>query len=508
LKKTKLFIKNALILGITGVIIRSAALYYNVYLTLKLGSEGLGLFTLIFSVFDFAVTFAVSGVSFAATRLVSEAQALGKSISHTMSRCLLYALCFGGASFAALFFGADIVGSVLLGDARTIPSLRLLALELPFISLCSAMGGYFTAVQRVAKSAAAQILEQAAKMALSTFFLSFYMPPDICRACIFVSLSALLSQLVSFIYSFACYLVDLKKQKQGELHSVGLCRIAIPMALSSYVRSALVTAEHMLIPYGLRKKGFDRANALSLYGAVHGMALPIILFPYAVSRPFTSLLLPEISASYAAHDNARVKRLTERAIELTMIFSVGTGGIILFYSALLGELFYSSAAAGRYIAVLAPLIPVMYLDTTVDTVLKGMDEQIYSMRVNIIDSALSVAIVFFLVPKIGIYGYVCEILFCEITNCSLSISRLISRLKFGFDPMRTTLLPIASVFGATALSRLLFDVCGKAPQTKWALFLQILFTAILYISLLSALFHLFKKGGVLQSQKKKLHAAG
>ena len=44
---------------------------------------------------------------------------------------------------------------------------------------------------------------------------------------------------------------------------------------------------------------------------------------------------------------------------------------------------YPGTDAGRYIRLLAPLIPVMYIDTTVDSMLKGLGEQLYCMTVSI-----------------------------------------------------------------------------------------------------------------------------
>ena len=65
------------------------------------------------------------------------------------------------------------------------------------------------------------------------------------------------------------------------------------------------------------------------------------------------------------------------------------------------ELYLDSAATtnideevlSEYIKLLAPLIPLMYLDGSVDSMLKGLGQQVYSMRVNILDSLLSVVLI-------------------------------------------------------------------------------------------------------------------
>ena len=76
--KFKIFLKNTLLLTFTSLIMRTVGVYYNLYLTDRLGADGMGLFTLTGSVYGLAVTLATSAVTLASTRLVSEA--MGESV--------------------------------------------------------------------------------------------------------------------------------------------------------------------------------------------------------------------------------------------------------------------------------------------------------------------------------------------------------------------------------------------------------------------------------------------
>ncbi len=67
----------------------------------------------------------------------------------------------------------------------------------------------------------------------------------------------------------------------------------------------------------------------------------------------------------------------------------------------------------------------MYIDAVTDGMLKGLDLQMYSMKYNIIDSALSVVLLLVLLPRFGISGYLAVIYTSEILNTALSIRRLI-----------------------------------------------------------------------------------
>mgnify|MGYP002519497201 FL=1 len=97
MRKSRIFIKNTLILSITALFMRVLSVYFNVYLSDKLGSEGLGLFTLTLSIYGLAATLATSAINLTATRMVADASGSAKysDISRAMRKCIAYSLCFG-----------------------------------------------------------------------------------------------------------------------------------------------------------------------------------------------------------------------------------------------------------------------------------------------------------------------------------------------------------------------------------------------------------------------------
>ena len=76
LKKT-LFIKNTMILTATSLLLRFAGIIFKVWLASLIGSEGIGLHQLVFSVYVLVSTFASSGIVTAVTKLTAEELAIG-----------------------------------------------------------------------------------------------------------------------------------------------------------------------------------------------------------------------------------------------------------------------------------------------------------------------------------------------------------------------------------------------------------------------------------------------
>lgn len=66
MKKSKKFLYDGLLLTATALIMRTVGVVFNAYVSERIGESGMGLFTLVMSVYTFAVTFATSGINLAA----------------------------------------------------------------------------------------------------------------------------------------------------------------------------------------------------------------------------------------------------------------------------------------------------------------------------------------------------------------------------------------------------------------------------------------------------------
>lgn len=494
MNKTKKFLGDALVMTAVSLIMRTVAVSFNSYITAKIGSAGMGLYTLITSVYTFSVTFATSGINLGVTRTVAEALAGKRSVKKEMGRALLYALFFGCVAFLVLFFGAFFIGNTLLGDVRTVKSIRVFAISLPFIALSSCFNGYFCAVRRTWKNAASMLFEQGLKIFLSVALLTVLLPAGIEYACLALVLGGAIAESASVLFAWLFYLGDKSRREktagdEGSLKK--LFSIAFPVALSAYVRSALVTVEHMLIPRGLKKYGMAGDNALAAYGVLQGMALPVVLYPAAFSTAFAGLLVPEMTECYASANKKRLARLTERAIYSILIFAVCASGIIGAEAYNIADLLYPATDAGRYIRCLAMLIPVMYCDTVCDGILKGTGKQVYSMGVNIFDASLSVLLVALLVPRYGINAYMYIIIGCEVLNTALSLSCVLYTTNAKINPFAAIMPPFCAVFLATRAVREYSLVL--TPLSDGAeLFLRITASVIIY-SIIISLWSLIKK---------------
>ena len=102
----------------------------------------------------------------------------------------------------------------------------------------------------------------------------------------------------------------------------------------------------------------------------------------------------------------------------------------------------------------------MYVDNIVDGILKGLNEQVAVMCCNIIDLIVTITIIFFLVPKIGLMGFVISIIVSEILNFTISCIQLKKRINYVIPIFSSIILPIiASLFAyfITSLFKISFS---------------------------------------------------
>lgn len=424
--KTNLM-KNTLIMTATNLLMRSIMVSFNAYLTSKIGSAGMGLFQLIMTVYSMAVTFSCAGIKLAGTRVTVEINAGKKNdLNKSLKMFDVYALVCGTFICVVLFAFSDAAGKYWISDIRASSPLKILALSLPFVAMSASLSGYFTASGLITQYSLIQLIEQFTRIAVAILILNKINVYDIKSACMAIVTATTAAEAVSFSLSFILKKIKIpKKTNKKSVNFRRMLRVALPDAAGTCARSILLTVEHLLIPKGFKKSGTGSEGALSAYGNIHGMSLPVLLYPSALLTSFSALLIPELAAKNERHDRKGISRMVENNLRRTLIYSLFCALIMAAFAPLISDLIYKSDEAVQYIRILAPLVPIMYMDTVTDGMLKGLDQQVQSMRYNIIDSALCVVMVWFLLPKYSVKGYIFILYASELINFYLSIGRLI-----------------------------------------------------------------------------------
>lgn len=438
MKRFKVFIFNTLVLIFTSLVFRVIDIYFTSYISQKIGAEMLGIYQLVMSVYLFGITLATSGINLAVTRIISEELALNNlaGVKKVMKKCLYLSLATSLLASFLFFVNADFIVNVCLHNRVSKSIIYFICLALPLITMSSAISGYFAGVRRIYKNAIGQFVEHVGKVIVTAYLISLLLPNGLNYACFALILGDLISEIISFVYIYIVYLLDKRKYDtftqvvHENNYNKRIVRITVPIAITSYIRSGLTTLKQIIIPSSLEKSGINCSASLANYGMISGMALPIIMFPDILVKSFASLLVPEFARYHTKKDLSRTKQMTGILMLLVGIASLLLTASLYIFSDKLAVWLYQDITVGRFIRILAPLATFIYLDTIIDSVLRGLDAQVGVMLINIFDLLVSVSFIYFCVPKLGVLGYIISIYMSEILNFVVSLWQLIRIVYF------------------------------------------------------------------------------
>ena len=426
LKKKLPIFYSALMLTGVNLLLRFAGTSFQVYLSGKIGAAGIGLLQLVLSVGTLAMVAGIGGIRTATMYLTAEE--IGKNrhqnVTWVLSGCILYSILFSGFVSAALYYFAPLIAENWIGDIRTVDSLRLYAAFLPVCCMCSVMSGYFTAANRISTLAAVEVAEQALSMCFTLGALALWAGNDPCRACLCVILGSSLGAVLTL----SC-LIILRIREQARCGPripvrLRLTQTALPLALADDLKSGITTAENLMVPKRLALHAAT-VNPLAAFGTVSGMVFPVIMFPAAILFGLTELLIPELARCNAAGSRKRIHYLVMKSLQVTLVYGIFFGGLIILLAEELCLWLYKSADAARYLKLYAMLIPMLYCDAITDATVKGLGQQKVCVRYNIITSAMDVAFLYLFLPGYGMNGYYLSFLITHLVNFILSFRRLL-----------------------------------------------------------------------------------
>lgn len=429
-QKSKLFLINGAILTSTSLLMKFAALIFNIYISNQIGSEAVGVFSLVMAVYLFFITVATSGLNIAVTVIVSEKFALNKNQQaiKAIRTCIFFSLLLGIAAGGLILLFSNFITSKCLHNMVSSRPLFYIAIGLPFIAMSSCISSYFATIRKAYKNAISQVFEFTIKMFATIILLKINISNGVEAICISLILADVISEICSFKLIFILYIIDIKLKKLEDIRSFGqrinILKIAFPVAVTSYIRSGLSTLKQLIIPTQLEKSGISCSRALSQYGMINGMVLPVITFPTVFTDSYSMLLIPEFSTYVAQKNYKAINYIANKIFKITCAFTMCICSIFFIFSNDLGLAIYNNIEIGYYFKIFTPFIFFMYMDHIIDCILKGLNKQFGVMCCNILDLSITTCFIYFLLPVLGIKGYVLSIFFSEVLNFSISLFQL------------------------------------------------------------------------------------
>lgn len=493
--KEQNLITSTLILTATSFLTRTIGMISSIFLSQVLGSEGIGIYELVMSIYMTAVVFASAGLCTSVSRLVAEE--LGRktpsNIRHIMKVALAFGLVTSLPVTCSLFIGAPAIVKYFVHDTSATTGLRFLALSIPFMTCSSCFKGYFYATQKTVFPASADILEQFIKVGLLIALVSMYAPLGTSYAYGAIGLGLTIGEITSWSYLLSLFILDRRRYKTLTTSSASkpnhlftkLLTILLPLASISYIGYVFLSIENILIPAGLKKFDGTFSSSMSALGLLKGMVFPILFFPSAFLTALSTTLIPEIAKANVLGHKKRVAYTTNRVLQLTFILSILVVSIFLSYGNELGFVIYKSEEIGPLLRTFSLVIPFIYVEVIADGTLKGLDKQVSCLKYSMLDAVMRIVFIYLFLPIKGINALILIMMMSSILTSTLNFNKLLETTKVKVRPINWLLKPaIAAAFSGT-YSRLIIN---KLFRYSFGLTSKVCFgiglTVLLYIPLL------------------------
>lgn len=489
----KTFIKNAFLLTVTSLILRFIGVFFRVWLSRTIGAEGMGLYQLIISVYVLASAFAAGGLTTAVTRQVTDRLCKNdaKGAKRALLTSVILTLFVAGVSTAIICGFSNKIAVFLIKDARAESALKTLCIGLFFMGVSSCFKGYFFGRRKAMSPSLALILEQLVRITLIFIFVPNAAKISLSHACSMVLFCDGISEGASCLYLYISYLCD-KRHLKGGGKALGFreilkenLHISLPITAGKYLSSFLRTVENLLVPQHLAKYTSSYTKSLEQFGMIKGMALPILFFPASLLNSITTLLIPEVSEAKALGKTATVQKAVIKSFKITLYSAYIIAAFFLMNAQKIGVIIYKSQEVGFLIRALSPLVPIMYLDSMADGLLKGLDRQNSTLLHSFVDSILRIALILLFVQFFGMTAFLAIMYFSNLLTCFLNVRKLLSDTGVRFDLSCIVIKPLIFTVISAVLPYILLSFL---PTVSGVLYL-IIFSALaglIYLILLFA----------------------
>lgn len=372
--------KDTIFLTVMQLVTQVLSLVINIFINNRLGTENLGLMSLINAFFTFAIIISNGNIFVSASRFVAEER--GKTDGNPgkiFFYSIIFSLILSSLSAAVVFISARPVSVRILHSAVCQKPIRMLAFALPAAAVSSCIKGYFNAYRKVVIPTVSETAAFLVRSFIMMISAGILIPQN--RITIYTALSV---SIITSEFTSLCILLFSLSKNHPEFNknkTIGFPAYAaglIPVMLNSYIPCILSTANDALVPYTLKQTGCSTALALSRYGLFEAVVLPVLFFPSMFISCLSTILVPEISKQRAGGSKVQNIGLVNDVISATIIYSLYIVSIMSRFGNDIGILAGHDAYAGKMIAMLAPVVPFIYLEIILEGIIKGLGKHTFS----------------------------------------------------------------------------------------------------------------------------------
>lgn len=393
-------------------IVSSSFLHFllRVLLGKELGAYGLGLYTLVFTVYIFGTQFAGFGIGNALTKYIAENNGDNKRVNDFVSSGLAGSFIIGSMIGAILYLFSNEIGIGIFHNFELDSLLKSTAICFPFIALQKTVLGTFNGLRKMNYFAFLNIIQN-----ILVVFVSIIMV---------ISLKmgingAVLGFVVPTIFTGLLSLVLIKDYiKLPRFFNATLRELSIfgfYIVIANSIGTINTQIDSLMIGYYMN--GVD----VGYYSVATILIQGIILLPSAVQQATT----PAIAEYHGKKDYESIIKLMKNVMQKTFLITLFLSGLLVFFGKLIISNFFTDEFLPAYIPIIILVIgySIQAPFISIGGWLASIGKVKIIFKISALGALINTILNIIFIPKFGIIGAAIA------TSLSLIISAVIE-LRF------------------------------------------------------------------------------
>ena len=314
--KPNTFFGGAAILAVGILVVKLIGMFYKIPLLNIIGEQGSADFNNAYNIYSVLLTISTAGLPVAVSKLVSEADALGRrnQVRRTFRLALALFLILGVLSFLVMFFGSEQLAG-LMNDSMAAPGIRALAPAVICVGCLSAFRGYAQGHGSMTPTAVSQIIEALCKLTVG-LGLAYWLVghgADASHAAAGAITGVTVGTIVALAYMLMNFLITRSQEPQladdrpDEPSTIlkHLLMIAVPITISSSMVGIVTVIDTSLVQGQLQRALLENQDTWTLYqDFVDFASLKEALSAWQAALPDGSTVSMSLLDQYAAQAEA------------------------------------------------------------------------------------------------------------------------------------------------------------------------------------------------------------
>lgn len=472
---------------------QAVGFFYRILLSRLIGAETMGLYQLVMPVYSLLMSMTAVGLTVAVSTLSAKFYALGDrgAVKDTIRRAVGCFLLVAVPLGIIVIVGSDPISVYLIGDARTRLGVVLLVPCVLLTGVENLHKHCFYGMGRIGPPAATETAEQLIR-ATAVILLLVLLRPRTGEGKVGIIVTGMvLCEIFSAITLTLLLRRHWQKEPPGPAeHQISrrqLGTIALPVSLTSLLGTLLGSANAVLIPGRLVAGGMEAGEAMSAFGVLCGMTIPLLAMPTGFVGALCLTMVPDLARRTAGGDRKAAGRFLDRVLSATSLLMAPAMALLAVIGPSIGRAVYKEPAVGQYMTWLAVGTLLNCYQSVLSGALNGLGLEKLGARNAIVSDVVQLAFTYFTVSRWGLAGYVAGFVLSSLVGAGLNLASVLRWTGLRVRVYRWFARPLLSAALLWGWSRVMFGILQRAGcPMLWACLLCTALGLVLYVGALQA----------------------